>query len=439
MKLNVIDSCQQIMDSEQYTSNYYILMWVNKTFDIDIFKKAAYGVIEETPRFRMILKRGFFNNKWVLLEDAKKNYFYEEFIECSEDNAKCELENAFLATKHKYVDIMSESPMKFLYYKSENKGLLVCVFHHAFVDGIASLEVVSAFSMAYEAQKNKKEYKVKVYTGSISKDINKSMGCAQILKSLKDLKPKKSGGKKIDVIRKENNFDTALDKDKVEYVPLTYLRKDMMIIKKNFLPAQLSVNDIIMYATVNMQMRMNEKRKIKNMDIPVGFAVNLRQYTKETYGHMLTLQNAYGISGVNYSLKNGYSSKGLIEAIIKAKKGNPGVGFYAIFYLMKVLPMKVVEKISRKILEAVNKAMYEGTNVTNLGKIDSWIIGMEKEIDDVLVLRAGGKIGLPVISVIEHKGQFRFSFLKYQDEAHLASELQATFIEELEKLKKGII
>lgn len=440
MKAEILDSSMRIMENKHSCNTFYVVLKVNNLFDYKCFVQVTKEVIKQLPIVRSYFQKGVWRDFWGNVDEEYDSFFVQQDIEIQGDDEEIELVNGFTNSNKKYLRCGIDHPIRFNYFKGKKKGLLVIAVHHTLCDGQPALRLISLIANAYKEMKfgqHRQNTTINIGKSNPVREIAKSYGNKNLLKMFVYMKPSDCIKDANNILQHECDYEKEVDRDRIVIRKSLFCRKDLVKIKEQFPQQDITLNDIFLCCGIKVVERFNREKNVNNRAIPISFNINLRRYISKTKNEVFFLSNVFAPQSIIHDLKSGSSYDSVMKTVKEIKSIPMGLPFYSMIHMMRFFPIVLVEKVVGGLLKEVNNQIYQGLSITNVGRLDSFLEGMEDVIEDANIIPTGGKIGFPSACITEYKEILSITFVKYNDEEKLIDIVQQYYEEELSKLMKG--
>lgn len=434
MKVGILDSSMRIMEGDKTCNTFYMEMVVNEIFDYHNFVNAAINVIEQIPSLHAKLKKGFWRDHWCIKEVDCEQYFYKMDVTIQGNDEVEELQKKFLISEEKYLRVTEDYPIKFLFFKGKEKGLLVFAFQHVLCDGIGALQLISQIMKSYKAHERGEKVVINTAKKNPIRNISKRFGRINLMKNFAYMKPKDYLKETKIIMDMERDAESEIDYTRLKIATCSFKQDELEKAKKFFKDEPISLHDIFLCCGLRVLAVLNEEKGVNNRGISLTYLVNLRRYLNAEDLEKLYMSNIFTPQAISHDVTKGTSPEELMRTVLEMKDIPIGLPFYAMINIMNAFPVVFMEKIIGHNVNNIDTQAYQGISISNIGKVDTYLEGMENVIEEFSLIGAGTKNGLPSISISGYQGKVTIHIFKYHDEEDMTLEILEKFQNELKNL-----
>lgn len=426
---------------DKVTSNntFYFVTYINEKFSVDALKESVKYVIKDIPKLSYKIKKGFWRDQWVPINDFCIDQIFEtvEVEKEAFENDEEFLDQAFskfVDCESKRINLEIEAPIKVKIFCNEkiSKKILVYCVHHSFSDGMGTCQLIELIGKNYDAILHNKiplrhENQSKIAGLFLSlhfKDI-----IYMFLSSFKTLlRPIMMALAKPLIEFKEK--DNGLDEGSIERLLIN--TKELDKLKEKYKCYNFTFNDIILLLAINMMSKFNNNLKKPSRYLVASLSMNLRKYLSKD---CLCICNYSGFDLLIINNKDSGEISKINKSIKDFKKKPLGIGFIMQLFMMNILPAKLQRGIIKSMMNSLAK---KGGNyaivTTNCGKLDKYVTHFGEGLEHISFIGAEVIYGFPSISASGYNDSMVLYFSKYKDGNQLCKVMKNTFLEMLNEI-----
>lgn len=404
------DSSYWDMDENVCCNTMFIISYM-KNIDIDILKESLRYVVKTIPILSCKLKKGFWRDKWVPIEEFNVEQMIEK-IRVEKDLFFDNAYNKFLQLTNKKINLQHDPLLKIkLFYNEEvNKKVLVFCMNHILVDGRGANTLLELIGCYYDSILNNKEIVLKTNTRKFS-SLLLSLNITNIfsLLNFKVIFEHKSKENFVQLIpiNKQNNEDLGICIEKIRVSA-----DDLNILKSSYSKYDFTVNDIILHFTLKLLEKYNIPLEKKSDAVAIALGVDLRRYLKKD---LMCIANYAGTEILKVRMEDINNMKVVSDKFHKLRKQSIGLGFLIQPMMQALFPISIQKRMLRFIQNFLIKWSVRSIQTTNVGKIDEYVRPFNDMIEDISFIGPSPYYGFPLISVSGYKDTLTIYLTKYND------------------------